>query len=211
MIRVALFDDNRQQRDAMAALLESVPEMSCVGCFADANSALEHAGACGPDVVLMDIDMPGTDGIEGTAKLRLAYPALRIIMLTVLEDDDRIFAAIRAGADGYFLKQTAPMKLVDGIKEVMEGGAPMSPSVARKVLRMVNGTKQEKKTEQFELTPREQEILALLVKGWTYKRIGMELGVTFSTVNKHVGHVYAKLRVNSVGEAVALAVRKGLA
>lgn len=211
MIRVALFDDNRQQRDAMAALLESVQGVECVGCFADANAALEQVEASDPDVVLMDIDMPGTDGIEGTAKLRLAYPALRIIMLTVLEDDDRIFAAIRAGADGYFLKQTAPMKLIDGIKEVVEGGAPMSPSVARKVLGMVNHPKHEKKTEEFELTPREQEILALLVKGWTYKRIGMELGVTFSTVNKHVGHVYAKLRVNSVGEAVALAVRKGLA
>lgn len=210
-LRVAIFDDNAKRREGLQLLIDSTEHMSFVGSWPDCRDVVRHITETTPDVVLMDIDMPGTDGIEGTAKLRLAYPGLRIIMLTVLEDDDRIFAAIRAGADGYFLKQTAPMKLVDGIKEVMEGGAPMSPSVARKVLGMVNGPKQEKKTEQFELTPREQEILALLVKGWTYKRIGMELGVTFSTVNKHVGHVYAKLRVNSVGEAVALAVRKGLA
>ncbi len=210
MIRVALFDDNGEQRDALEALLEQVDRTTCVGAFPSANKAEAEVEACTPDVVLMDIDMPGTDGIEATARLRLCYPALRIIMLTVVEDEDRIFAALRAGADGYFLKQTPPMNLIDGIVEVMAGGAPMSPSVARQVLALVGGRKRDQAAAQFHLSPREHEILTLLVKGWTYKRIAAELDISFGTVNKHVGHVYTKLRVGSVGEAVALAVRKGL-
>jgi DNA-binding NarL/FixJ family response regulator len=209
MIRVALFDDSREQRDGLTALLESVDKVTCVGAFADATNAERDVEASSPEVVLMDIDMPGTDGIEACARLRLCCPELRILMLTVVEDEDRIFAAIRAGADGYFLKQTAPMKLIDGIVDVMAGGAPMSPSVARRVLTLVSGSKRDA-AAQFQLSAREQEILALLVKGWTYKRIASELGISFGTVNKHIGNVYAKLRVGSVGEAVALAVRKGL-
>lgn len=210
MIRVAIFDDSREQRDGLTALLDSVEATTCVGAFAHADQAGRDVEACTPDVVLMDIDMPGTDGIVACAQLRLSHPKLRILMLTVVEDEDRIFAALRAGADGYFLKQTAPMKLIDGIADVVEGGAPMSPSVARRVLALVSGRKRDQAAVQFDLTAREREILALLVKGWTYKRIASELGISFGTVNKHVGHVYAKLRVGSVGEAVALAVRKGL-
>ncbi|MCW5899701.1 MAG: response regulator transcription factor [Flavobacteriales bacterium] len=211
MIRVALFDDNREQRDALCALLDDVDATTCAGAFADARNAVADVEACLPDVVLMDIDMPGINGIQATAELRQKFTDLRVIMLTVIEDDDRIFAAIRAGADGYFLKQTAPLKLIDGIAEAMEGGAPMSPGVARRVLGMVHGPDREKEAEKFQLTEREHEILGLLVKGWTYKRIAAELGIAFPTVNKHVGHVYVKLRVKSVGEAVALAVRRGLA
>ncbi len=211
MIRVALFDDNREQRNALCSLLDSMESTTCVGAFADARTAVSDVASCSPEVVLMDIDMPGVNGIQATVELRLEFPDLRIIMLTVLEDDDRIFAAIRAGADGYFLKQTAPLKLIDGIAEAMEGGAPMSPGVARRVLGMVHGPDREREIEKFHLTDREQEILGMLVKGWTYKRIAAELGIAFPTVNKHVGHVYVKLRVKSVGEAVAMAVRKGLA
>ncbi|MCB0765252.1 MAG: response regulator transcription factor [Flavobacteriales bacterium] len=210
MVRVAVFDDNAEQRDALAALLGHVDRTTCAGIFPDAGKAVEDVEACAPDVVLMDIDMPGTDGIEATARLRLCYPELRIIMLTVVEDEERIFAALRAGADGYFLKQTDPMKLIDGIMDVMSGGAPMSPSVARQVLALVSGRKRDQAAARFRLSPRELEILAMLVKGWAYKRIAAELGISFGTVNKHVGNVYAKLRVGSVGEAVALAVRKGL-
>lgn len=209
MIRVALFDDNREQRDALHALLDTHPDMQCVGAFADAQRASDQVRECAPDVVLMDIDMPGADGISATRQLRTAFPDLRIVMLTVIEDEDRIFAAIRAGADGYFLKQTAPRKLLEGIVEAKEGGAPMSPSVARRVLGLVQGPAAN--PNDLKLTPREQEILGLLVKGWTYKRIAAELGIAFPTVNKHVGNVYAKLHVGSVAEAVALAIRKGLA
>jgi DNA-binding NarL/FixJ family response regulator len=210
MIKVALFDDSREQRDALRALLNAMDTVTCVGAFVAADNVVGDVESCEPDVVLMDIDMPMVDGIQATGLLRARFPVLRIIMLTVIEDDDRIFTAIRAGADGYFLKQTPPLKLVEGIVEAMDGGAPMTPSIARRVLRMMEGRPAAARANEFKLTDREQEILALLVKGQTYKRIAADLGVSFATVNKHVTNVYAKLRVHSVGEAVALAVRKGL-
>ncbi len=210
MIKVALFDDSREQRDALRALLNAMDTVTCVGAFVAADNVVADVETCTPQVVLMDIDMPVVDGIQAAGLLRARFPELRIIMLTVIEDDDRIFAAIRAGADGYFLKQTPPLKLVEGIVEAMDGGAPMTPSIARRVLRMMEGRTTAIRANEFKLTEREQEILALLVKGQTYKRIAADLGVSFATVNKHVTNVYAKLRVHSVGEAVALAVRKGL-
>lgn len=210
LIRVAVFDDSRTQRDGLEALLASVPEVEFVGAFPSARHVVADVEGSTPQVVLMDIDMPEVDGIQAVSLLRLRFPDLRIIMRTVIEDDDRIFAAIRAGADGYFLKQTPPARLIEGIKEALEGGAPMTPSVARRVLRMMEA-KPTARAEEFELTEREQAILALLVKGYTYKRIASELNVSYATVNKHVSNVYVKLRVHSVNEAVALAIRKGLA
>lgn len=210
MIRVAIFDDSREQRDGLEALLTSVPEVEFAGAFPSARHVVSDVEASAPQVVLMDIDMPEVDGIKAVAQLRARFPDLRIIMRTVIEDDDRIFAAIRAGADGYFLKQTPPPRLIEGIKEALEGGAPMTPSVARRVLRMMEA-KPVAKADEFRLTEREQEILSFLVKGHTYKRIAHELNVSYATVNKHVSNVYVKLRVHSVNEAVALAIRKGLA
>ncbi len=213
MIRVAVFDDNREQRDGMEAVFSSVPDVELVGAYASARTVLDDVKASDPQVVLMDIDMPEVDGITASSILREHYPELRIIMLTGIEDNDRIFAAIRAGADGYFLKQTAPARLIEGIKEVMEGGAPMTPSVARRVLRMMEAEPKPDPVRQneFQLSERELSILGLLVKGHTYKRIASDLGVSYPTVNKHVSNVYVKLRVHSVNEAVALAIRKGLA
>lgn len=209
-IRVAVFDDSRAQRDGLEALLASVPEVEFVGAFPSARHVVADVEGSTPHVVLMDIDMPDVDGIQAVSLLRLRFPDLRIIMRTVIEDDDRIFAAIRAGADGYFLKQTPPARLIEGIKEALEGGAPMTPSVARRVLRMMEA-KTASRADEFQLTERELAILSLLVKGYTYKRIAAELGVSYATVNKHVSNVYVKLRVHSVNEAVALAIRKGLA
>jgi DNA-binding NarL/FixJ family response regulator len=159
----------------------------------------------------MDIDMPHATGIECVALLRQRFPQLRILMRTVFEDDDKIFNAIRAGADGYFLKQTPLKKLLEGIVEAMEGGALMSPVVARRVLEYSKQqpTKADVKNE-FSLTDREHEILSWLVKGYSYKMIAAELGINFSTVNTHLNRVYNKLHVNSAAEAVALAMRKGL-
>jgi DNA-binding NarL/FixJ family response regulator len=209
-IKVAVFDDSREQRDGLAELLDAMDVVTCVGAFPSARQVVSDVEDCSPDVVLMDMDMPEVDGVMAAALLRARYPELRIIMLTVIEDDARIFAAIRAGADGYFLKQTPPERLIEGIREAMDGGAPMTPSVARRVLRMIEGERPAA-TSEFQLTEREKEILSMLVNGHTYKRIAAELGISFSTVNRHVTHVYGKLRVHSVGEAVALAVRKGLA
>jgi DNA-binding NarL/FixJ family response regulator len=211
MIKVAIFDDNRGQRDGLEAVLSSVADIELVGAFSSARNVLADVGNCSPQVVLMDIDMPEVDGITASALLRERFPELRIIMLTGIEDNDRIFAAIRAGADGYFLKQTAPAKLIEGIVEAMDGGAPMTPSVARKVLRMMEAKPRPASTNEFHLSDRELKVLGLLVKGHTYKRIAIELEVSYATVNKHVSNVYLKLRVHSVNEAVALAIRNGLA
>lgn len=210
MIKLAIFDDDREQRDALQAVLGTFGELSICGVFPSAQRVVADVKWAAPEVVLMDIEMPRVDGIQATALLRKGFPKLKIIMLTVLEDDDRILAAIQAGADGYFLKQTDPDRLVQGIKEVVEGGAPMSPSVARRVLHMVE-LHQAPKDNEFKLTTREQEILGLLVKGHTYKRIAVELDISYGTVNRHVSNVYDKLQVHSVNEAVALAVRKGWA
>lgn len=210
MINLAIFDDDREQRDALRAVLGTVPELTIVGAYPSAQKVLADVRWSNPDVVLMDIDMPEVNGIKATGLLRDQFPQLKIIMLTVIEDDDRILAAIQAGADGYFLKQTDPDRLIQGITDVMEGGAPMSPSVARRVLRMMEGSPSPK-NDDFQLSIREQAILGLLVKGHTYKRIADTLDISYGTVNRHVSNVYKKLHVHSVNEAVALAIRKGLA
>lgn len=210
MINLAIFDDKREQRDALRVVLAAVPGIAIVGTFSSTNRAIADVEFSKPDVILMDIDMPGVDGIQATALLRSSFPKIRIIMLTVIEDDDRILQAIQAGADGYFLKQTDPDRLIQGIQDVMEGGAPMSPSVARRVLRMMEGS-QAPEQDDFKLSVREQAILGLLVKGHTYKRIADTLDISYGTVNRHVSNVYKKLHVHSVNEAVALAIRKGLA
>jgi DNA-binding NarL/FixJ family response regulator len=208
MFRVAVFDDNREQRDGLQAMLAMVPDMVCVGTFTSGRDAVAAVNDLAAEVVLMDINMPGTDGITATAQLRARFPQLLIIMRTVMEDDERIFSAIKAGADGYFLKHTPPDQLVEGIRNALEGGAPMTPSIARRVLRMVEG--RPAANNEFDLSQRELEVLSLLVKGHTYKRIAQDLCISYPTVNKHVSNVYAKLRVHCVGEAVAVALRKGL-
>jgi DNA-binding NarL/FixJ family response regulator len=209
--RIALFDDNADQREALEMMLDTSDQAECVGSFPDGDRPVERVEGCAPDLVLMDIDMPHASGIECVALLRQKFPTLRILMRTVFEDEDKIFKAIRAGADGYFLKQTPLKKLLEGIVEAMEGGAPMSPAVARKVLEFSKHQplKADVKNE-FALTDREHEILSWLVKGYSYKMIAAELNISFSTVNTHVNRVYNKLHVNSATEAVALAMRKGM-
>jgi DNA-binding NarL/FixJ family response regulator len=210
--RVAIFDDNADQREALEMMLDASEQTSCVGMFPDGSEPVERVESCTPDLVLMDIDMPHASGIECVALLRQRFPELRILMRTVFEDDEKIFKAIRAGADGYFLKQTPLKKLLEGILEAMEGGAPMSPVVARRVLeysKQPHTPKADMKRE-FELTDREHELLTWLVKGYSYKMIAAELNISFSTVNTHVNRIYNKLHVHSATEAVALAMRKGM-
>jgi DNA-binding NarL/FixJ family response regulator len=208
IIRVAVFEDDHEQRDGLTAILSLAPGILCVGDFPDARDVVANVSSCKPHVVLMDITMPGVNGIMAAARLRQHYPGLLIIMRTVLDDDERIFSAVKAGADGYFLKQTPPDRLIDGIRLAVEGGVPMTPSIARRVLRMVDG--HPAASNEFHLSQREREVLSLLVKGFTYKRIAEELGVTYATVNKHVSNMYVKLHVHCINEAVALALRKGL-
>ncbi|MBK7555689.1 MAG: response regulator transcription factor [Flavobacteriales bacterium] len=209
-IRVAVFDDNAKRREGLQLLIESSDNMACVGAWPDCRDVVRHVTETSPDVVLMDIDMPHVDGIEGVTLIRKQFKDVKILMQTVLEDNARIFAAILAGADGYLLKQTSPVKLLEGIVEVTQGGAPMTPVIAAKVLKLFTQRGSASKALDFHLTEREVEILKLLADGFSYKMIAAKCGISYATVNTHVSHIYEKLQVKSVASAVSLAVREGL-
>lgn len=209
-IKILVFDDNRGRQEALQLLIESSEDLVFAGARENCNKVEEDIIQTMPDVVLMDIDMPGTNGIEGLKRIRKQAPEIFIIMQTVFEDDEKIFAAIHAGAHGYFLKKTKPEKLIEGIRDVLEGGAPMTSSVARKVLHMFTHQSADKRVNQFNLTDREIEILSMLGKGMSYKMIADAGGISFHTVNSHLKKIYEKLHVHSATEAVSKAFSKGL-
>jgi DNA-binding NarL/FixJ family response regulator len=203
MIKILVYDDNKGRQEALKLLIESSGDMQFVGARENCNGVETDILQIKPDVVLMDIDMPGTNGIEGLKRIRKQAPDVFIIMQTVFEDDEKIFTAIHIGAHGYFLKKTAPDKLIEGIRDVLEGGAPMTPSVARRVLHMFQQQPAFKSSHPFELTEREVEILSMLAKGMSYKMIAEAGGISFHTVNSHLKKIYEKLHVHSATEAVA--------
>lgn len=206
-----MFDDNRDRREGLALLVDSTPDLECVGAFEDCRDVLRHVAEVEPDVVLMDIDMPHVNGIKGVELIKKQFPKVRVLMQTVFEDDDKVFASILAGADGYLLKQSTPRQLLDGINEVVTGGAPMTPAIARKVLSFFNRKgRVTERTSNFELSDRELELLRLLVDGLTYKKIAERLSITPATVNSHVTRIYEKLHVKNAASAVSLALREGL-
>lgn len=201
--KILVYDDNLGRQEALQLLIENSGDMQFVGARENCNHVEADVIEMQPDVVLMDIDMPGTNGIEGLKRIRKQAPHVFIIMQTVFEDDEKIFTAIHAGAHGYFLKKTKPDKLIEGIRDVLEGGAPMTPSVARKVLHMVTQQSPDRSNNPFELTGREIEILSMLAKGMSYKMIADASGITFHTVNSHLKKIYEKLHVHSATEAVS--------
>jgi DNA-binding NarL/FixJ family response regulator len=201
--KILIYDDNLGRQEALQLLLESSVDLQFVGARENCNDVEADIMHMQPDVVLMDIDMPGTNGIEGLIRIRKQAPEVFIIMQTVFEDEEKIFTAIHAGAHGYFLKKTSPDKLIEGIRDVLEGGAPMTSSVARKVLHMLTQQSANKSKNQFELTSREIEILSMLSKGMSYKMIADASGITFHTVNSHLKKIYEKLHVHSATEAVS--------
>ena len=204
--KVAVFDDNKPRRDLLQLLLNNSEGLSYTGAFMDCRNAVENITSNVPDVILMDIDMPHVNGIEGLKQIRAHYPSVKVLMQTVFEDDDKVFSAIVAGADGYILKKTSPAKLLEAITEVMEGGAPMTPTVARQVLLLFNNKHQQIPKKDFDLTAREQEILGYLVQGLSYKMIADKCNISYPTVNSHISHIYEKLHVSSGTEAVAKAM-----
>lgn len=205
-IRVTVFDDNKTLRNGLELLINSSDRLTCSGAFQDCLHVIDNIKNTKPDVVLMDIDMPYVNGIEALKLVRQKFPALKILMQTVFEDDDKVFASICAGADGYILKKTSPSKLIESIIEVSEGGAPMTPSVARQVLRLFSQTNRLSNGTEFNLSEREHEILSLLVQGLSYKMIAEHCFISYATVNTHVKHIYEKLQVHSVVEAVTKAI-----
>jgi DNA-binding NarL/FixJ family response regulator len=201
-IKIAIFEDNDRLRESLVALFKGMDEYEVIGDFNSCNEAATIARVYKPDVVLMDIDLPGESGIKGVFKIKESYSSAAIIMYTVFEDDDKLFQCLCAGANGYLLKKTAPSKLIDAIKDVIEGGAPMSPSIARKVLNSF----QQGKSNKYFLSAREVEVLQLLIKGYSTKMIASELKISFDTARYHLKNIYNKLHVNCGKEAIAKAL-----
>jgi len=200
-IRVALVEDDPQVREGLQSLLNSSPGFCCVAACASAEEALQRLPALIPDVVLMDIHLPGMSGIECIRRLKEEKPQLQISMLTVFEDHDRIFQSLAAGASGYLLKQTPPEKLLGAVAELHHGGSPMSAQIARQVVETFRRPARREAGEE-DLTPREQQIIRLLAKGYLYKEIADQLGLSVETVRTHLHRIYDKLHVHTRTEAV---------
>lgn len=204
-IALVIYEDNARLRQSMELLLGEGSGFVIGGAFADCDHVVEQMEELQPKLVIMDIDMPGIGGIEGVRKIKTAFPEIKVIMYTVFDDDSRIFDCICYGADGYLLKNTSPVKLIQSLNELVEGGAPMSPFVAQKVFQHFRKTTVSK--EEFHLTEKEKEVLELLVKGNSYKMIADKRGVTIDTVKKHLQNIYHKLHVSCGTEAVAKALQ----
>jgi DNA-binding NarL/FixJ family response regulator len=207
-IDVAIVEDQREIREGLAALIDGTPGYRCTGRFQTMEEALAGIREP-PDVVLSDIGLPGMSGIEGVRRLRARHPDLAALMLTVYEDDDRIFEAMCAGASGYLLKTTPPARLLESITEVARGGAPMSPEVARRVIQLFRDIRPPERAD-YQLTPHETRLLRLLVDGHNYKTAATELGVSVNTIGFHMRRIYDKLQVHSKSEAVSKALRHRL-
>ena len=209
-VRVSIYDDNPSRLEGLRLLLEGAAGTECVGAYPDCQNVLQSVGENKPEVILMDIDMPHVNGIQGVVIVKEHYPEVKIIMQTVFEDENKIISAICAGADGYILKQKSQQQLIDGIAEVLHGGAPMTPIVARKVLKIFSATKIVPRSSSISLTKREKEVLSLLVEGFSYKMIAEKCFISYATVNTHVTNIYEKLQVHSVAGAVSKAIKENL-
>jgi len=209
MTKVLIYEDNPQLREGLSLLINGSPGFEVVSAFKNCNNAVDEVAAFRPDVVLMDIDMPGTNGIEGLKKIRETNADVKVLMLTVFDDNKNVFEAIKNGANGYVLKKTPPAKLLEYIEEAHSGGAPMTSSIATQVLKMFSQIKHPA-TEDYNLSDREKKVLELLVNGYSYKMIAAELFIAIDTVRSHIKKIYEKLHVNSKSEAVAKAFKNNL-
>ena len=204
-IRIMIFEDNDRLRESLAFLLRSTEGYEVTGDYNNCMEADMLMRVYYPDIVLMDIDMPGVNGIEGVKKIKETRPETSVIMYTVFEDDEKLFRCLCAGANGYLLKKTPPQKLFEAIQEVLNGGAPMSPSIARKVL----GSFQIRpEINKYQLSPREIEVLQWLIKGYSIKIIASEMNLAFDTIRSHLKNIYQKLHVNCGKEAIAKALNE---
>jgi DNA-binding NarL/FixJ family response regulator len=207
MTRIAVFEDNKHLRTTLQVLLESAEGFTCTGVYANCDGMLELLEENPCDIVLMDIEMPGLNGIEATKLLRQHFPDVHVLIQTAFFDDSYIFNAICAGASGYILKTTSPSGYLEALREVENGGSPMTPGIARRMLELFRVNLQPAVTTDYQLTAREKEILQMLVNGKSYKMIAAESKIATDTVKSHIRNIYAKLHVNSGTEAVSKAIR----
>lgn len=208
-IKVAIVEDRREIREGLAMLISGTEGFHCAGSYRSAEEALDRIEHNQPDAVLMDIGLPGMSGIQALQILKERYPKMLLLMLTVYDDDERIFDAMCAGASGYLLKKTPPAKLLESLSEAVAGGAPMSPEVARRVIALFREIRPPERAT-YDLTPHETRLLKLFVEGHNYKTAAAELGVTVHTVSFHLRSIYDKLQVHSKSEAVAKALQNRL-
>jgi len=208
LIRVAVFEDNKHLRETFELLLKSAEGFTCAGVWPDCRNLVTNLEISPCDIVLMDIEMPGMNGIEATKIIKEHFPTINILIQTVFFEDEYIFNAICAGASGYILKTTTPDGYLQAIRDVQAGGSPMTPGIARKVLELFKHNLQPADpAKDYNLTAQEKKVLQLLVEGKSYKMIAAELFIAVDTVKSHVTNVYAKLHVHSGTEAVSLALR----
>ena len=206
MIKVALVEDSPAMRRNLERMLRRAPGVRCVCACGTAEEALEHVPASQPNVVLMDINLPGASGIVCTARLKQLVPAVQIMMLTVYEDSTSIFSALKAGACGYLLKRSSPAEILEALADVCQGGAPMTSEIARKIVETFQSPPPVGNSETAHLSAREQEILELLSRGKVSKEIARHLSISYHTVRVHLKHIYEKLHVRSQAEALLIFV-----
>lgn len=207
-VNICLFDDSIQIIESLTTLFSLVDDFNIVASYSNPKNTLEKIKSSNANMVIMDIDMPGLNGIEAIKEVRKSNKTLPVIMFTVFDDEDKIFDAICAGANGYLLKNTEPPKLIEAVLEVMNGGSPMSPGIARKVLNKFQLINANPDQINYELTIREKEILRYLTNGLSYKMIAAECDISFETVRTHIKNIYSKLHVASMTEAVAKAINE---
>jgi DNA-binding NarL/FixJ family response regulator len=205
-IKTAIVEDIRDIRDGLTTLINFTEGFACNGSYRSMEEAIPRIRGNVPDVLLSDIGLPGMNGIDGIRILKDLYPDMTVLMLTIYDDDERIFDAICAGATGYLLKRTTPAKLLENIRDAVSGGAPMSPEVASRVIRLFREVRPPERVD-YDLTPHETRLLKLLVDGHNYTTAAEELGVSYNTIKFHMRHIYEKLQVHSKSEAVSMALK----
>jgi DNA-binding NarL/FixJ family response regulator len=207
-MKIAIFEDNKKFRESLEFVIVTSNDMELCGSFEDTHRLKQRIEALQPDVVLMDINIPGLDGIAAVQEIKTHFPAVQVCMQTVFDTDDKVFASLCAGASGYILKNTPPDKILQAIREVAAGGAFFTPSIAKKVLQ--NFQQQPNKPTLVRLSDKEKEVLKYLVDGLSYKMIADKMSLSFHTIHTHMRNIYEKLHVNSKGEAINKAIKNKL-
>jgi DNA-binding NarL/FixJ family response regulator len=210
MIKVAIFEDNKSRRDSLAAFLDLSAHFKHVGSFINCANVLNDIASCKPDIVFMDIEMPVVDGLQGIKLIKQHFSHIKIIVQTAYDEDNKVFAALQLGAEGYILKSAGIAQLAQSIDEVYQGGAMMSPSIAFKVMRFFNLNNDTTEKREHGLSPKELEVLKMLSDGHSYKMIANAQNISYHTVNNHVKAIYKKLHVHSIGEAISFGHKQGL-